>query len=102
MLHLAQDELRNPDAARLANRLAQQAIGDVAALPRCQVIRLVEEAIVDVFGFDEIEDVDASGLLERGCREVFLGEYDEAALLVLVTLDEIVPPNGRTFLLTDP
>jgi hypothetical protein len=57
MLHLAQDELGYPDAARSANRLAQQAIRDVAALPRYQVIRLVEEAIVDVFGVDEIENV---------------------------------------------
>ena len=42
MLHVAHDELGDPGAARLANRLAQQPVGDVAALPRRQVVGLVE------------------------------------------------------------
>ena len=50
MLRVAQDELRDADAVRLADRLAQQRVGALAALRRHQVVRRLEEAIVDLVG----------------------------------------------------
>ena len=81
MLRLAQDELGDADAARLANRLAQQRVGPLAALRRHQVVRRLEKPIVDLVGLDEVDDVDGARLLERRRLEVFLGEDDEVALL---------------------
>ena len=79
MLDLTHDELGDADPAGFADRLTEQSVGHVAALARRQVIRLVEEAIVDSRRLDEVEDVDAPGLLERGGGEVRLGEHHEAA-----------------------
>jgi hypothetical protein len=39
MLRVAQDDLRDADASRVADRLAQQRIGAVGALAGLQVVR---------------------------------------------------------------
>ena len=94
MLRVAQDELRDADATRFADRLAQQRVRALAALGRDQVVGRLEEPIVDLVGLHEVDDVDGARLLERRRLEVFLGEDDEAALRVLVALDEIFPRDG--------
>ena len=91
VLRVAQDELGDADAARLADRLAQQRVRALAALGRHQVVRRLEEAIVDLVGLDEVDDVDGARLLERRRLEVLLRQDDEVALLVLVALDEVFP-----------
>ena len=72
--------LAMPIAARFADRLAQQRVRALAALGRHQIVRRLEEAIVDLVGLDEVDDVDGPGLLERRGLEVLLGEDDEMAL----------------------
>jgi hypothetical protein len=91
MLRIAQDDRRDSDELRFADRLAQQGVGALAALGRRQVVRRLEEAIVDLFALDEVPDVDRAVLLQRRRFEVFLRQDDEAALLVLVALHQLVP-----------
>jgi hypothetical protein len=82
--------------------LAQQGIGRLTALPGCEVVGFVEEAIVDCIGLDEIEDLDALGFLERRGGEVLFGQHHESSLLVLVALDEILPGHFLPVLLAHP
>ena len=71
------------------------------SLLRRQVVRRFEIAIVDLVGLDEVQDVDRAILAERGRLQVFLRQHDEAALLVLEALDEILPRDRFTFALAD-
>ena len=80
-----------PTRLGLADRFAQQRVGALAALGGNEVVGRLEEAIVDLVRLDEAADVDGAGLLERGRLEVFLRQDDEAALLVLVALDQLFP-----------
>ena len=48
MLRVAQDELGDPDALRLADRLAQQRVRALAALRWHEVVRRLEKPIVDL------------------------------------------------------
>ena len=102
VLRVAQDELRDADASRLADRFAQQRVGALAALRRHQEVRALEEAIVDVFRLDEGADVDRPALLERRGLEILLRQHDEAAALVLVAFDELVPGDRLVLALADP
>src|SRR5262245_2731932 len=76
---------------RLADRVGQERISARAARGRRQVVRRFEEAIVDLIGLDEVDDVHRPGLVQRGSLEVLLRQHDEAAFFVLVAFDQIFP-----------
>ena len=101
VLGVAEDDLRDPDLAGLADRFPDQRVGAVGPLARLQVVGRLEVALIDVLGIDEVEDVDGLGLLEGGRLEVVLGQDDELPLLVLVALDEILPADRLAFGLAD-
>ena len=91
MLRIAQDELGDANAPRLANRRAKQSVGALASLRRHEIIRRFEESIVDFLGLHEVENIDRPRLLECRRSKVLLRHHNEAALLVLKALDEIFP-----------
>ena len=91
MLRVAQDEFRDADAPGLANRLAQQRVGALAAVGWHQVVRRLEEAVIDRVGRHEVDDVDGSGLLDRRSLEVVFRQDDEVARGVLVAFDQVLP-----------
>ena len=101
VLTLPQHELGNADPLRLANGLPQQDIRAIAAGARGDVVGLLEEAVVDLFGLDEVQDVDRACLLQGRRLEVFGRQNDVAALGVFVSLDEIVPCDRLVRLLGD-
>src|SRR5262249_20826295 len=94
MLRVAQDELRDADAARIANRLAQERVRALAAPRRHEIVRRLEEPIVDLVGPDEVDDVDGPRLFDRRRLEVLLRQDDEMALAIFVALHEISPGDG--------
>ena len=94
VLRLAQHDGGDADAFGLPDGFAQERVGALAALGGNEVIGGLEEAIVDFVRLHEAADVDGPGLLERGRAEVFLGQDDEAALLVFVSLDQFFPRDG--------
>src|SRR5580765_303056 len=98
MLCLAKDELSNADAARRFDCFAKQRVRVIAVFAGHEVVGRFKVAVVDPLRIHERHDLDGLGLLERRRAEVFLAEDDEPALLVLVTLDEIVPRHRMTFL----
>jgi hypothetical protein len=85
------------DEAGLANRLAQQRVRALAALRWREVVGGLEESVVDLVALDEAADVDGARLFEGGRLKVFLRQDDEAALLVLVALDELFPGHRLAF-----
>ena len=91
MLRVAENELGDADPARLADRLAQQRVRALAGFRRHQVVRRLEEPVVDLLGLHEVEDVDRPRFLDRGRLKIVFGDDEEAALLVLEALDEILP-----------
>jgi len=91
VLLLAQDDLRDPDAPRLAQRLPEQRVGRTRPLRRQQVVGRLEVPVVDGVRLDELLNLDGLRLLERRRAEVVLRQRDEAPLLVLVALDEVFP-----------
>jgi len=99
---VAQDELGDADAPGFAHRLAKQRIGAVAALRRRQIIRCLEEAVVDFLGLDEIQNIDGSGFLDRSGFEVFLGQYHEVTLGIFEALHEVFPRDRLAFTSAHP
>ena len=66
-----------------------------------EVVRTLEETIVDFLRLDEAADVDRAALFEGGRAEIFLRQDDEAAFLVLVALDELLPGDRLSFARAD-
>ena len=101
VLRIAQHDGRDADQSRLLDRFAQQRIRALAAFRRHEVVRTLEEAIVDFLGLDETADVDRAALFEGGRAEIFLRQDDEAAFLVLIALDELLPGDRLSFARAD-
>ena len=101
MLRLANDDFRNAGAAGIFQRLAQQRIRVLAAFVGCEVVGRLEESIVDLFGFHEVENVDRFVFVQRHGFQIFFRQHDEAALLVFVALDELFPCHRLAFALAD-
>ena len=64
VLLVADHELRDRDAARLLERLQQQAVGLLGAVLREQVVALTERERVDLVDRDELANVDRVGQLD--------------------------------------
>ena len=58
MFSCANDDFGDCDFARFGERLAQQDVRLVPALPNLEIIRLIEEQRIDVVNFNEVNDVD--------------------------------------------
>src|SRR2546423_834961 len=101
MLCLPDDDLSDTDRSSCPNCLAKQRVRFLAAFCGHEVVRRLEVPGVDLVLLDEIEYVDCPGLLECRSLEIFVGEYDELSLLVLVALDDLVPRNSFAVSLTD-
>ena len=101
MLRVAQHDGRDADQSRLLERFAQQRIRTLATLRRHEVVRTLEEAVVDFLGLDEAADVDRAALFEGGRTEIFLRQDDEVAFLVLIALDELLPGDRLSFARAD-
>src|SRR5204862_7361825 len=97
VLRVAQHDGRDADQSRLLDRFAQQRIRALATLRRHEVVRTLEEAVVDFLGLDEAADVDRTALFERGRTEIFLRQDDEAAFLVLIAVAELLPGARLSF-----
>ena len=76
---------------RRRQRLAQQRVRVASLFGRLEIVRLVEEHRVDLVELDELDDVDRLRRLRIDLLEIFVGEHDVLALLVLVALDDLVP-----------
>jgi hypothetical protein len=102
VLGVPQDDRR--DAGKMGVLIASRrsAYARSPPLRRNKEIRRLEESIVNLLGLDETSDVDGSALLERCAAEVLFREDDEATLLVLVTLHELIPRHRLAFARADP
>src|SRR5258705_391961 len=85
-----------------SDRFSQKRVRALATLARNKEVRGFEESVVDLLGFDEVPDVDGPGFLERRGAEVFLRQDDEAALLVFVSLYQLIPRDRFSFTRADP
>ena len=90
MLLVADDDLRDRDAAGLLERLDEQPVGLLGALLRQQVVGLAEVERVDLVDRDEVADVDRVRQLDVEAVDVLVLELDEAALLELEAPDDVV------------
>jgi hypothetical protein len=60
---------------------------------RLQIIGFVEEHRINFFEIDEVLDVDSLSGFEIHSLKVLFLQHDVFALLVLITLDDLVPRN---------
>ncbi len=91
VLPRADDELRDAHLAGLAERLAQERVGALAAFLGLEVARPLEVLGVDLLGLDEVLDVDRRAPRDVRLLEVLLGELDERAVGLLDPLHDVLP-----------
>src|SRR5439155_12618371 len=92
MLAVAEGDLRDGDAIRIQERLAQQRVRLRGSFLRLQVVRaLVIDSAGQLLILDEPLDLHGPARLQWQLREVLLLEDDEAIFLVLIAAENVVP-----------
>ena len=95
----AHGDLADADHSRPVDRFAKQRVRFFTALGRDDVIRSLEVAGVDFIGIHEIHDLDRLRGFDRRGLEVVVGEDDEFAFRILISLDDLFPVHGLAFFL---
>ena len=92
-----------PILLEVAESLAQQSIGFVAAFLRFEIIGLLEVHRIDFLHLDEVHDVDGlGGGLQVDSLEIFVLQDDEFSFFVFVALHDFFPRDFFAIRLGDP
>ncbi|MNB80795.1 hypothetical protein D3C75_275620 [compost metagenome] len=81
----------DPDLARLAHRLHQQAVSSSAGLIGREIVCFLKINRIDLLQVHEIENCDRLGALFRQGIELVLVENYELSLLILIALADFLP-----------
>src|SRR2546428_5931621 len=97
-LALRDDDGPDAHAAALLERLAQRRVGLAPRPTRAQPVGHLEVGEVDVTGGHEVADLDRVRARHPRALEILVGHDDEAAFLVLVALDDVLPVDLHVLL----
>src|SRR5687768_4638465 len=87
------NDLGDANLAGALQRLAQERVSLRAGFLRSEEIRLVKEAWIDITHVDKFADIDHLAGFDLHAFEIFFRQDDVFALLVFVTLDDVLPWN---------
>src|SRR5262245_25620935 len=94
MLPRADHDLTDAGLAGAPERFAEESVGFASGFLRRKVVGPVDVAWVDRREVDEVEDVDAMRGLDVRLLEIRFGQHDVLAVVVLVSLDDLLPRHG--------